>query len=355
MLKFLKVCAYPISLLYGVIMLVRNKLFDWHILPSEAFKVPVICVGNLVVGGTGKTPHIEYLIRLLAGTYKIAVLSRGYKRETKGFICVREGMDAKHVGDEVVQLYNKFENIIVAVCENRRKGIKEILKHNAEVEVILLDDAFQHRYVKPGISMLLTDYSQLYLNDFVLPTGNLREFILGANRADIICVTKSPKVLSPIVSKDIEEKLKLKAHQSLYFSYIKYENFVPLYKENMVDMPNKVYAIFMFAGIVNTYPLEEFLKTKCDELEVLNYPDHYKYTEKDVACIIKKFKDLYTVNKIIVTTEKDAKRLENEVFRAHFKNIPIFYIPIEVEFHNKYKQHIDNQILSYVKKNKPNS
>ena len=355
MLKLLKVCAYPLSLLYGIIMLVRNKLFDWHILTSEKFNAPVICVGNLVVGGTGKTPHIEYLIRLLGNKYKIAVLSRGYKRKTKGFICVDNKMDATYVGDEVVQLFNKFDNICVAVSESRRNGIREILKLKPETELILLDDAFQHRYVKPGLSILLTDYSQLYTNDFVLPTGNLREFISGAQRAHIICVTKSPKVLSPIVSKDIAEKLKLKPHQNLCFSYIKYGNFVPLYKENMVEMPKKVYAILMFAGIVNTYPLEEFLKTKCDELNVLKYPDHYPYNEKDVTTIIQKYKDLYTVNKIIVTTEKDAQRLENENFRTLFKNIPIFYVPIEIEFHNKYKQDIDNQILSYVKKNKPNS
>lgn len=355
MSKFLKICAYPISLLYGLIMLIRNKLFDWHLLPSESFPLPIISVGNLSMGGTGKTPYIEYLIRLLQSEFKIAVLSRGYGRKTKGYILAENSMDATVIGDEVKQLKNKFSDIIVAVSENRREGISTLMTNHPEIEIILLDDAFQHRYVKPGISILLSDYSQLYINDFVVPTGFLREFISGANRANIICITKSPKVLSPIVSKDIESKLKLKISQNLYFSYIKFEKLIPLCKDTKIEMPKKVYAILLFAGIVNTYPLEEHLKSDCEELTVLQYKDHYQYTLEDIENIVKKFKDLYSVNKIIVTTEKDAKRLDCDIFRDILKTVPIYYVPIQIELHNKYKQDFDNQIINYVRKNKKNS
>ena len=355
MLKIIKVCLYPISLLYGFILLTRNKLFDWHILPSETFPMPVICVGNLSMGGTGKTPHTEYLIRLLQNQFKIAILSRGYGRKTKGFILVDGTMDALTIGDEVKQLYDKFSDITVAVSEDRRIGVKKIIELHPEIDVILMDDAFQHRYVKPGLSVLLTDYSNLYINDFVVPTGTLREFTSGAVRADIICVTKSPKILSPIVSRDIETKLKILESQKLYFSYIRFGNFIPLYEDSKVEMPKKVYAILLFAGIVNTYPLEEFLRTECEELTVLRYNDHYQYTEKDINNIIKTFKDLYSVNKIIVTTEKDKKRLESDGFYELMNNIPIYYVPIEIEMHKKYKQDFDNQILNYVKTNRTNS
>jgi len=355
MLKILKVCAYPVSLLYGFILLLRNKLFDWHILPSETFAIPIISIGNLTMGGTGKTPHTEYLIRLLQDQFKVAILSRGYGRLTRGFILVDNSMDTLTIGDEVKQLSDKFNNITVAVSESRRAGIKKLIELQPEIDVILLDDAFQHRYVKPGLSILLSDYSNLYIYDFVVPTGFLREFISGAKRADIICITKSPKVLSPIVSKDIEESLKIMESQKLYFSYIKFGNFIPLYKDTKVEMPKKVYAILLFSGIVNTYPFEEYLKTACDELTVLRYNDHYQYTEKDIDNIITKFKDLYSVNKIVVTTEKDAKRLESETFYEKLKNIPIYYVPIEIEIHKKYKQDFDNQILNYVRKNKANS
>ena len=353
-MKFLKVLAYPLSLLYGCIMLVRNKMFDWHLLPSKSYNLPVICVGNLSVGGTGKTPHTEYIIKLLMNNFKVGVLSRGYKRKTKGFFLAESASLVTDVGDEVLQMAHKFDNIKIAVCESRRKGIEILLRNFPDLDVIILDDAFQHRYVKPGLSIILSDYSNLYTNDFVLPTGNLREFISGAHRAHIICVTKSPKVLSPIVSKDIEAKLSLQPHQKLYFTYIKHGNFIPLYTDNGSEMPPKVYVILLFAGIANTYPLEEHLKTKCDDLRVIKFNDHYQYKEEDALALLQKFKDLYSVNKIMVTTEKDAKRLENSVFKNIFRNIPLFYIPIEIEFHNKYKTDFDNQILNCVRKNKTN-
>ena len=351
MLKILKVCAYPISILYGLILLIRNKFFDWHLLPSESFKIPLICVGNLSMGGTGKTPHIEYLIFLLQDKFNVAILSRGYGRQTKGFILVENEMSSLTVGDEVKQLSDKFRNITLAVSESRRAGIRKLIELHPEIEVILLDDAFQHRYVKPGLSILLSDYSNLYINDFVVPTGRLREFISGADRADLICITKSPKILSPIVSKDVETALNIKENQKLYFSYIKFGNFIPLYKDTKVEMPNKLYVILLFAGIVNTYPLEEYLKTLCEDLRVIRYNDHYQYNEKDINYIIKTYKDLYSVNKIIVTTEKDAKRLESIAFYELFKTVPVYYMPIEIEMHKKYKQDFDNQIINYVRKN----
>jgi len=354
MLKILKIILYPVSLLYGLAVMMRNKLFDWKFIKAERFDIPVICVGNLCTGGTGKTPHVEYLIKLLSVRYKVGVLSRGYKRKTKGFLTAEINDKVGDIGDEVKQIAVKFNNVFVAVCEKRRIGIKKMRELRPDLDIVLLDDAFQHRYVKPGMSILLTDYSSLYIHDFVIPSGTLREFVSGASRADIICVTKSPKVLSPIVSKDIESKLKLKEMQKLIFSYITYGNFISLYKDSQVEMPKKVYAILLFAGIVNTYPLEEYLKTKCEELTVLKYADHHQYTVKEVELIVKRFDDLYSVNKMIVTTEKDAMRLENDVFKNILSNYPVFYVPIETEIHKKYKNDFDNQILEYVRKNKTN-
>lgn len=355
MLRFIKVLLYPFSILYGLLMLLRNKMFDWGILPSHSFDIPVIGVGNLSLGGTGKTPHVEYLIRLLHPQFKVAILSRGYGRRTKGFLLAEINMSTSFIGDEVRQYKNKFPELIVAVCEKRVKGIKKLTSLYPDLDVIILDDAYQHRYVKPGLNILLTGYSNLYTDSFVVPTGRLREFISGASRAHIICVTKAPKVLSPIVVKEYEKKLKPEKHQQLIFTYLHYKNLIPLYEGAGDNMPEKVYAILMLTGIANPYPLEEHLKQKCTELFKMEYKDHHNYSLKDTDTILKTFNNIYSVNKIIVTTEKDAKRLERPQFREKFKNTPIFYVPIEVDIHKPYKKEFDNKILNYVRANKKNS
>ncbi len=349
---FLRLIVLPFSFLYGGVMFIRNKLFDWKIIPSRSFDTPVISVGNLSVGGTGKTPHVEYLIRLLKKEYNVAVLSRGYHRKTKGFVLADELSEVTDIGDEPKQFAHKFKSCNVAVDENRVHGISMLIKNFPDTDVILLDDAFQHRHVKPGLSILLTDFHNLYSVDFPLPSGRLREFRLGASRADIIIVTKSSNVLSPIVRRGIAEKIRPKKHQKLFYSYISHGKITRLPGLTIkFDQIAKVNTILLVAGIVNTYPLEIFLKKQCEELEILKFPDHHNYSLKDIEKIIETFDNIVTKNKIIVTTEKDAMRFTKPGILDRIKTIPFFYVPIEIKLHAHDKEAFNNQILNYVKEN----
>ncbi len=353
-MKFSQFILLPFSLVYAFATAVRNKLFDWNILRSKSFDKPIISVGNLNVGGTGKTPHVEYLINFLKDEFKIATLSRGYKRKTKGFIIASDNSSASEIGDEPYQINRKFPGITVAVDEKRVHGINE-LQILSNPDINLLDDAFQHRYVKPGLSILLTDYHNLYTNDYPIPSGRLRECRSGAKRADIIIVTKSSKVLSPIVRKDIEEKIKPKSRQKVFFSYIEHGYFTSLNGEELKAKKIFFTSILLVAGIANSYPLEVYLKKHCDELEVMKYPDHHNYSEKDVTKIIETFEKIFRKNKIIVTTEKDAMRFIQPGIINHLISLPVFYIPIRTEFHKQDKTKFNKYILDYVRKNSGNN
>ena len=351
MTRILQVILLPVSLLYGLAMQVRNLLFDLHILSSKTFDKPVISVGNLTFGGTGKTPHIEYLIRLLTPAMFVATLSRGYGRKSNGFILASKRSSVKYIGDEPLQFLKKFESVKVAVDEKRSRGIRLLLEKHPGLNVILLDDAFQHRYVKPGLSVLLTDYHSLYSEDVVLPSGTLREFRNGSKRADIIVVTKTPKIFSPITRRRIIEELKPDSHQRIYFSYIKYTDPVAVFDTMNIPFPARVTNILLFTGIANDYPLREHLERMCSELVVLKFTDHHAYTVKDVEDIIRKFDDLPTQKKIIVTTEKDVMRLKTPELSGYMKNLPLFCVPMEIDFHGSDKEKFDNEILRYVNKN----
>ena len=354
-MNLLRLILFPVSLLYGTIMWIRNKCFDKHILKSKSFETPVISVGNLSMGGTGKSPHVEYLVRLLSEGFNVTTLSRGYKRKTKGFVLADDHVTAKDIGDEPFQFKSKFENIQVAVDEKRVRGISKIQEHNPDVDVILLDDAFQHRYVKPGLSILLTDFHNLYCQDYPVPTGTLREFRSGAGRADIIIVTKCAKVLSPITRKRVKDEIKPQPHQKLYFSYIEHGAFVPIPGIDFKpDKNKKYYSILLFAGIANSYPLEFYLKNLCVEIEILKFPDHHHYNKKDITRIVETFDRILSQNKIIVTTEKDAMRLMFPKFIKMLKYYPVCYVPIEIKFHKEDKIKFNNQIISYVKENTRN-
>lgn len=333
-------------------MAIRNLLFDLKILPSREFNLPVISVGNLSAGGTGKTPLVEYLIRLLSPEFKLSTLSRGYNRKTKGFREATTDDNSSSIGDEPIQYFRKFKNIGVFVDEKRRHGIEEIIKLRQENQVILLDDAFQHRYVKPGLSVLLTDYHNLYTRDYLLPAGKLRESIRGASRADIIMVTKTPSVLSPILKRQLIEEIKPKPHQKIYFSFIKYGELISLWEEETMDITEIHFGnILLFAGIANTYPIEDQLRKRCLELNVLKFPDHYNYTATDLYKINQNFTDLYSPNKLLVTTEKDAMRLLQPELVEIAKKMPVYFLPIETEIHKEDKQQFDQQILNYVREN----
>jgi len=347
-MRILQILALPLSYCYGLTMLVRSLFFDLGFFQSEKFDIPVISVGNLSFGGTGKTPHIEYLIRLLGEHPLIATLSRGYGRESKGFILASRRSNVKYIGDEPLQLIKKFPHIKVAVDENRVNGIHKLIDKFPDLEVVLLDDAFQHQYVKPGISILLTDYHRLYTEDFVFPSGWLREFRSGARRADIIIVTKTPKVFSPITRRKLTEEINPSPSQQLFFSYIKYGCLIPINEEQDLAILKKLSYILLFTGIANDYPIQEEFRRKCSELSIIKFPDHHKYEMKDLEKIKTRFLDLPSRKKIIMTTEKDLMRLKKAEFIAFFKDLPVFYLPIEIDFHDKDKTVFDQLIIDYV-------
>jgi tetraacyldisaccharide 4'-kinase len=345
---------YPLSLIYGFFMLVRNLLFEWGILHSQSYGISVISVGNLSSGGTGKTPHIEYIIRLLKGKFLVATLSRGYGRASSGFILGSKRSNVKYIGDEPMQFIKKFENIKVAVDEKRTRGIESLLEKFPALDIILLDDAFQHRWIKPGFSVLLSDYHHLYIQDYVIPAGRLREFAMGAKRADCIIVTKTPKVFSPITRRRIIADLKPKPHQRVYFSYIKYGAPVPLHDQAPADLQQKYSFILLFTGIANNDLLKEQLRRMCNDLTTIEFKDHHQYKEQDLRNIMSKYDDLPTQKKILITTEKDVMRLRVPDLNAILKTMPIYYIPIEVDFHGDDKQSFDKSILEYAEENKRN-
>lgn len=335
-MKLLRYILFPFAVLYGFITSIRNFLFDKGVLKSTSFNIPVIAVGNLSVGGTGKTPQIEYLIRLLSDKYKIATLSRGYKRKSEGFVLADENVNAEIIGDEPFQFYQKFPNVMVAVDANRTNGIQQLLSKNEKPEIILLDDAYQHRKVKAGFYILLTSYDDLYADDFMLPTGNLRESRSGADRANIVIVTKCPKDLSEEKQLEINHKLKLKPSQELYFTFIDYDDFVFNEKEKTAVLEIKEESKLLLAGIAKPQPFFDYLKNESDEC--LTFPDHHHFSETDLKDIQNKAKD-----KKIITTEKDFVRLKD----SSISNL--FYLPIKSTFISN-QSSFNNSILKFVEK-----
>ncbi len=359
-MKFLKIILFPFSIAYGAILSLRNKLYDWGVFSSTEFEIPIISVGNLSVGGTGKTPHIEYLIRLLSPEFDLATLSRGYGRKTKGFVLSDMQSTTADIGDEPLQFKNKYNAIHVAVDAKRVNGITKIIELFPSVQSILLDDAFQHRAVKPGLSIVLTDFSNLYLNDHVVPTGTLREFRSGIKRADIIIVTKCPKILVPIERKRLMKEMNPLPHQTIYFSFIKYSEFLLLNSEKKNPVSKSYYSehnysILLLTGIANTQPLEQYLRTKVKTVIPVKFPDHHQFTKSDLGLVQKTFHSIPTENKIILTTEKDAMRLKLPEFSAILDTLPIFYMPIEIDFYEHEKEQFNEQILHYVRANQKHS
>lgn len=334
-MNLLRKILFPFAILYGFITSIRNLLFDTGILKSYSFDLPVIAVGNLSVGGTGKTPQIEYLIRLLSDKYKVATLSRGYKRQSEGFVLANSTSDALELGDEPFQFYQKFKNIQVAVDANRKNGIVQLLSNSDSPEIILLDDAFQHRKVKAGFYIMLTAYGDLYCNDLMLPTGNLRESRSGVQRANIVIVTKCPSNLSLEDRKNIKKHLDLSPDQSLFFTFIEYEDVV--YSEEKTVKVSEVRSMdkILLAGIAK--PESFFAHLKKGDDECLTFPDHHHFSESELQEIKKKAGD-----KIIVTTEKDYVRLKGSVLSEQ-----LYFLPIKSSFLSD-GDNFDKNILNYV-------
>lgn len=334
-MNLLRKILFPFAILYGFITSIRNFLFDKGILKSYSFDIPIIAVGNLSVGGTGKTPQIEYLIRLLSPNYKIATLSRGYRRKSKGFVLADSTCNAEILGDEPFQFYKKFSNIQVAVDADRKNGIEQLLSQSEKPEIILLDDAFQHRKVKAGFYILLTSYGDLYSDDFMLPTGNLRESKKGAKRADLIIVTKCPEILSLDEQNKIKSKLNIASTQELYFSFIDYDEFIYSEDKSMKVSEIKNVDKLLLAGIAKPNPFFAYLQSENDEKLV--YSDHHHFTENDINYIKNKSK-----NKIIITTEKDFVRLKGSI-----PSNQLFYLPIRSSFLSG-SDNFDKTITNYV-------
>lgn len=346
----------PLSWLYGIGVSVRNLLFDCGLLHSKSFDLPVICVGNLTVGGTGKTPHTEYLVKLLSKEYQVAVLSRGYKRKSKGYVLADESTKMAEIGDEPYQMKQKFPDIHMAVDHDRCHGIKKLMKDSVKpkTDVVILDDAYQHRYVKPGMNILLMDYHRLIYFDKLLPAGRLREGMSGKERADMVIITKCPPYITPMDRRGIVCSLDLRCWQKVFFTAFEYGNLYPLFgnKNNTLSLEDlKKKDILLVSGIASPQQLEYDLG-KITNFTSLHFDDHHNFTKEDLAEIEEKAK-----GKIVVTTEKDASRLSSFGQNAFSKKLAnsIYVLPVEVVFMNGKQEEFNKTIKNYVSKNSRNS
>ena len=335
----------PLSWVYGAVTGIRNWLFDNHVLKEREYDIPIVSVGNLTIGGTGKTPHVEYIVSNMAMQYKCAVLSRGYKRETKGFILANSKSTPRQIGDEPYQIYQKFgNNVRVAVCESRRKGIEELLKLFPDLELIVLDDAFQHRWVKPKVSILLTDYERPFYKDKLLPLGRLRESLLQVNRADMVVVTKCPDDLLPINFRITSKDLDLMKYQKLFFSRYDYGKLKPVFQD---DAPYEASlsslgpndTVLLLTGIAHPRHFVRHFRNYPFRVKVYHFPDHHDFSRNDIDKIVQKFKSLQGERKIIVTTEKDAVRLMNNPYFPRSVKPFTFYLPVSVKMINGIDDH----------------
>jgi len=348
---------YPFSILYRLITDIRNILYDYRILHSKKFGIPVICIGNITVGGTGKTPHTEYIINLLRKEFKVAVLSRGYKRRSKGFRIVTPSSTVRETGDEPLQIFRKFPDILVAVDRNRRNGIKTIIREFPEINLVLLDDGFQHRSVTPGLSIILTDYNRLITRDHLMPYGRLRENKKNRKRADIIIISKTPKQATESAIAEITIELKTHPGQKLFFTKILYNDLLPLFgdiaspKSLFSISGNKEYGVVLITGIAVPDPLLLFIKKQFREVIHLDFPDHHYYNEIDFEKIKTAWNTLKSHEKILITTEKDAVRLKEFTNIEDSLKKSFYSIPVKVHFLQEGDYEFENLILDYVRKN----
>lgn len=335
---FARLVLKPLSLIYGAGVWVRNKLFDWGVLRQREFSVPVITVGNLAVGGTGKTPHVEYLVELLRYSYHIGVVSRGYHRTTKGFVMAGPRSTPADIGDEPYQIYHKFDcSVPVAVCENRVDGIEELLRIDPKINLIILDDGFQHRYVKPALQVVLTEYGRPVFEDHLLPYGTLREQKGGLRRADMVIVTKCSDSATALDYTIFTQNLDLLPYQKLFFSKMVYGSLRPVFPDQAPAVAPSLEwlttddMILTIAGIANPRPFVRFVKSFRPKVKVNVFADHHNFTRKDMALILQRFKSLTGRANFIITTEKDAVRLANCPYFPHELKPYIYYLPIHAE------------------------
>jgi tetraacyldisaccharide 4'-kinase len=329
-MKFLNIILYPLSILYQGLTSFRNHLYDIDYKKSFEFQTNLINVGNLTVGGTGKSPMVEYLIKVLGANHKIATLSRGYGRKTKGFRIANQQDTASSLGDEPFQFYRKFQSYAyVTVGEERAIAIPEILHQLPDTDVIILDDAFQHRTVKPGLNILVTSYQNPFYTDNLLPLGRLRESAKGANRADMIIVSKCPEGVSEQQMAIIESEINefAKKGTSIYFTSIKYNQ-----PKSVFNNGKFTPEVVLFSGIANSDLLEQHLKNEYILLDHIRFKDHHDFSEKDFIKIKTVFENTTGNSKVLLTTEKDMVRILNSPFKSLLSSLPLFYLPIEICF-----------------------
>ena len=383
--SFFRFLLLPFSGLYGIAVWIRNILFNAEILPSKSYDMPVISVGNITVGGTGKTPHTEYLIRALSKEYQVAVLSRGYKRKSKGYVLADSNSDLADLGDEPLQMKRKFPNLIVAVDENRRRGIEELMSPKMQpfIDVILLDDAYQHRYVNPSISILLIDYNRLIREDYLLPVGNLREPAGQMKRAQIVIVSKCPTDLTPMDVRILGTKIDVLPYQSLYFTTMNYgpiEKLTPTAEmpaaiessdvfidteamatelpiigklQSFEQIKEQRIPVLLLTGIATPMSLESHVRLFAPEVKAMHFPDHHEFSKRDARKISQEYEKIKVAGGIILTTEKDATRIRNNPFMQALA--PNMYYPtLEIHFLDGQGRTFEQKITDYVRINKRN-
>jgi tetraacyldisaccharide 4'-kinase len=349
----------PLSWIYGAGVRFRNWLFDVGIKKSRAFDIPVISVGNITVGGAGKTPHVEYLIRLLQDVAQVAILSRGYKRKSHGYVLAGPNTAMPEIGDEPYQMHQKFPNTFVAVDKDRCRGIDHLSfdDETRSTDVILLDDAFQHRYVKPGINILLIDYHRLIIYDKLLPAGRLREPLSGKNRADLVIITKCPKDLKPMEFRVLTKAIDLFPYQQLYFTTLDYDPLNPIFDQAekkevaLQELRNK--NVLLLTGIASPKQMIMDLRTYQPIIKPLTFSDHHQFTNRDIEKINETFAAMSSP-KLIITTEKDATRIQCLEGLSEEVKKSIYSLPIKVRFMLN-EEEFNEKIISYVRKNSRNS
>lgn len=348
LIKLLRFLLFPISILYGLGVALRNFLFDWGLLKSTKFNIPVLVIGNITVGGSGKSPMTEYLLNLLKKEQKVAVLSRGYGRKTKGFRLVEAESSAAEVGDEPMQFKQHFPDLTVAVCEDRVAGLQKLVANH---DIVVLDDAYQHRWLQASLSILLLEYSSLQKVDFLLPTGNLREPRSATKRADILIVTKAPQNLTATERAKVLKRIKPQAQQKVFFSFLRYSDLM-----NVADKSSRALIglntqtqIFLLTGIANARPLLAELKRHTSHIIHHQYPDHYSFTVADIAKIAQEYQHCEAADKLIITTQKDVQRLKNPIFENYLANTALYVLPVETAFAEEDKTNFDQLIQSHVR------
>ena len=346
LLKPIRILLFPFSLLYALAIFLRNFLYDKKILSSTTFNLPLISIGNLSVGGTGKSPMVEWLVRQLRNEYKIAILSRGYKRKTKGYALANASSTALEIGDEPMQFHMKFPDVSVAVGEERIVAIPQLLHDRPDTEAILLDDAFQHRAIQPGFNILLTDYNNLYTRDWFLPTGDLRDEPRSYRRANVILVTKCPRDIAVSERDEIRKEISPLPGQQLFFTSLDYGepyHIIERYHSHITENQE----VLLVTGIANPRSLKQYLLDHSKTYYEMSYDDHHIFTIDDLRDIQKRFEAISAEKKIIITTEKDAVRLVK--FENELKGLPVFVLPIGHHFLNGEAQSFLHLIITFIK------